>query len=507
MGGLVAGAGVLAMPRLGLGQAGGGRLVMAQVQQPPSLDPGVTSAPGARNVYFHIYELLFTRDEAGGIIPELALSVDTSPDFREFRFRLREGVRFHNGKELTAADAIASLNRYKQYGLTTALMSPVSAMEATGRYEFVVRCAQEHRSFLFHLSSPRALAGIIPEEEAGKPRNGITPIGTGPFRLAEMRGDSHVLLQRFAEYSTMPGADGPSGFGGQKVANFEQVMIRFIAEDGARAAGLQAGEVHVVETIPTTVARRLARQSRVKVHEALPYAMQLIRFNHATQMGGRPEFRRAVMAALNCEEIMAIAHDGLYQLDHAYVFPNSPFYSEVGKDKYNKRDQTSARRLLREAGYDGQPLTFIVDNGKGNNETAVIAAQHMRAVGINVDLRVADYPTTSDANRRADESWHFWTHFSGAEPYEGPLSVMALYSGPFARHVGRTDAYDIIADRLANAADDAVTRAAFEDFQRTAYQEANMLKIGNLGLAQATHRDLLGFKPFRMPRAWGLRFA
>ena len=289
----------------------GGDVVIAIAQAPPSLDAHITSAQAARNVNLHMYETLYARDESANAVPELAEGVDISGDGLTYTFPIRKGVKFHNGKELDAKDVAASIERYRKVGASPALVAAIDKIDASGPHEVTLRLKQPQSTFLDNISSPRAPIAIYPASEAAKEAGKIEFIGTGPYRFVEYRPDSHVKIARYDGYSVNPkGKQERDGFAGKKEAFIDTVTFRFMPEAGARVAALEAGEIHHNETIDGPTAKRLANDKRFAIYKALPFALQVIKFNHAQPPGNDVNFRRAVQAALDMEEIMAIAYRG-----------------------------------------------------------------------------------------------------------------------------------------------------------------------------------------------------
>ena len=179
----------------------GGDAIMAQQAQPPTLDAMTTSAQASRNINLHIYETLFARSENATPIPDLVESFTLSDDGLTYVFSLRQGVLFHNGKEMQAEDVKASLERYAKVGASAKIMEPVAGIEATGPHEVTVTMSDVVPDFIGQLSSPRAPAVVIPAEEAAKEAGKIEIIGTGPYEFVEYVPDSHVKLKRFESYS------------------------------------------------------------------------------------------------------------------------------------------------------------------------------------------------------------------------------------------------------------------------------------------------------------------
>ena len=178
-------------------QKKGGDVVVGMTSAPPSLDPHATSAQVARNVNLHVFETLYARDENARPVPDLAEGVTISADGLTYVFTLRSGVRFHNGKEMSSADVVASLERYRKAGASASLIASIESVAASGPRQVTIKLKSVQSTFLGNLSSPRAPIAIMPAEEAAKEMGKASPIGTGPFRFVEYKPDSHVKLGRF----------------------------------------------------------------------------------------------------------------------------------------------------------------------------------------------------------------------------------------------------------------------------------------------------------------------
>jgi peptide/nickel transport system substrate-binding protein len=494
---------VTGMEAFAQSQGKGGDVVIAITQAPPSLDAHVSSAQAARNINLHIYETLYARDETAKAVPELAEGVTISADGKTYVFPIRKGVKFHNGKELDANDVVASLERYRKLGASAQLLAAIDTVKASGPSEVTITLKQVQSVFLDNLSSPRAPIAIYPAEEAAKPTGQINFIGTGPFRFVDYKPDSHVKLARYDGYSQNPQGKGRDGFAGKKEVFVDTVTFRFMPEAGARNAAFEAGEVHLVETVDGPTAKRLqASKDRFAIYKVLPFSMQVIKFNHAQAPGDDVNFRRAVQAALEMEDILAIAYPDIYQMDGAWLYPGAPFHMAVGTQSYNKPDLAGAKQHLAKSSYKGQKLTFIVDNLRANVDTATVFQERLKEIGINVDISVADWPTVSKVGF-TDQGWNFWTHGFGIEPYEGPASVMSPWVDGTSQRKK-----DAVIDQLATALnaemDEGKRKELFGRFQSHMYEQAVAMKVGNYGLFQAATVKLKNFTPYRIPRMWGV---
>ena len=139
-----------------------------------------------RNIAMNIFESLMTRDENFSPILELASSMTESPDHLSYMFKLRQGIRFHNGKAMTSADVVASFDRYARIGLYRSTLSNVDRWDAPDNETFIIRMKKVQPTFLEVLSSFSAPIVIVPAEEKDDPPMQLRSIGTGPWQLVEI---------------------------------------------------------------------------------------------------------------------------------------------------------------------------------------------------------------------------------------------------------------------------------------------------------------------------------
>src|SRR5919112_3150884 len=139
---------LLTVPEAAFAQSKGGNIVIGIVQAPPSLDAHVTTAQAARNITLHIYETLFARDQNAKPVPELAEGVKVSEDGKTYVFPIRQGVKFHNGKELDSNDVVASIERYRKVGASPTLLGAIDQVKATGPTEVTITLKDVQSTFL-----------------------------------------------------------------------------------------------------------------------------------------------------------------------------------------------------------------------------------------------------------------------------------------------------------------------------------------------------------------------
>lgn len=485
-------------------QVTGGELVFVQGSNPPSLDGMATSSQASRNITMNIYETLYGFSEEIRPIPVLAEGVEISDDGLTYVFTLRQGVLFHNGKEMTSEDVVASLERYRRVGATATKLNPVSAIEATGTYEVTMTMTAPTPTFLEAFSSPRAPAVIIPSEDADTEAGRNSFVGTGPYKFVEYVPDSHVTIERFDDYTADTRHDGIDGFGGHKTAYLDRVIFRIIPEPGAQVAALEAGEVHLVEQVPTPAARRMESNPDIQLFENSRWGFGTFHLNLNEPPTDNVKFREAIQVALQMEEIMAIAYEGIYRLNHGWQYPDTPAWSgDIGAEYYNLADGDRARALLEEAGYNGEEFTILTDNNiPQHSRAAVVIAEQLQNVGINAVINQVDWPTALQI-RLEDTGWNGWTLNMGIEPYSGPAAVISTLASPARPHFVVPDPeLDALYQELISGETVEARAETFEDIQRRMYEIFASIKLGDFGILHAGRANVKGFVPYRFPRVY-----
>ncbi len=490
----------------------GGDFVFGQEANVNSLDQMTSSTISTRNVAMNMFEALMTRDENTAPIPDLAESVVTAPDGMTYTFKLRQGVKFHNGKPMSSADVVASFDRYNKVGLARTMFVNVAGWEAPDAGSFVIRMKKAQPTFLLQLSSFSIPVVIVPAENADAAPQQLKSVGTGPWQLVEFTPGSQVKLKRNDGYTPNTGFEVRTGFGGYKQACFDTVTFRIVTEPGARLAGLQTGELHGVEDLPTKSVADLKKDKNITVLPLLNWWIQIAIPNASFAPTDNLAFRRAVQAVMDMDEVMDAASDGNYKLNVGFRYPNNPDYSDAGKETYNQKNPTLAKKLLAESGYKGQPVTLLTNKDYASMyNAALVMAEQMKAIGINAQLKVVDWPTSVQMSLNTDKDWNFFFTGWGTQPALGGLDVIQFMVQPGAAYKPKDgiDDPDILAawNEMNSVPTEALRNAAFAKAQRISFEKALALPFGSLTKVQATRANVQGYVPFRIPRMSNVWFA
>ena len=481
--------------------------VFAQDAQPPGLDMHFSSAISTRNIAMQIFETLLTRDEKNDVIPQLAASHEISPDGLTYTFKLRSGVKFHNGQPMTSADVLASLERYKRIGIDRVTLNPVTSMTAPDGETLVLKLSQPTPTFLEDFSSFRVPIVIMPASEKDKEGNKAELIGTGPYRLVEWRPDSHVALARFADYQPDDRFDAGTGFGGRRLACFDKVTIRIVKEASARVAGLETGEYHGVEEITTKAAERLKNDKAITLLRQENFTIPIAIPNLQRPPTDRLPIRKAIQAALDLEQIMDAATDGAFSLQPGFQFPGNPSYTDAGKQYFNLRNADLAKKYMKEGNYKGEELIVMTNTDyPWMYNAALVMNEQLKAVGFKTRLEVTDWPTTRTIQQKDLDKWNFYFTGFGTGPSIGPRAAISDLVPPVNLQKLPKEDPELMQHwrDMVNLPTHEARLAAFAKMQEHLYAQAYQFKFGDMHRYQAVRSNVKGFVPYRIPRMWNV---
>ncbi len=483
----------------------GGDFVFGQEANINSLDQMTSSTISTRNIAMNMFESLMTRDENFSPILELADSMTESDDHLTYTFKLRQGVHFHNGKEMTSADVVASFNRYAKIGLQRSTLGNVDHWDAPDKDTFAIHMKQVQPTFLEALSSFSVPIVIIPSEDENDPPQQLKSIGTGPYELVQSVPGSFVKLKRYDGYMPNTNFEQRTGFGGYKQACFDTVTFRIVTEGQARVAGLETGELQGVEDVPSKSLPDVKKNPKISILPLNNWWIQIALPNTSVPPTDNLDFRKAVQAALDMDEIMDAASDGNYKLNVGFQYPNQADYSDAGKATYNLHDATAAKKYLATSGYKGEPVVLLTDKDYAPMyNSALVMQQQLQAIGIKAVLKVVDWPTSVQMALKPDTGWNFFYTGWGTQPALGALATMQFLVNPGAVYMpaGGKDDPDMLAawNDMNSLATAAGRQAAFAKMQQITLDKGYAVPFGSFTKVQAARSDVKGFVPFRIPR-------
>jgi peptide/nickel transport system substrate-binding protein len=394
-----------------------------------SSDPGVNRDDTTDAVVLHVVEGLVGYAEDGAVGPLLAEKVDMSADGLTYSFTLREGVTFHNGAPLTAADVLWSWNRS---------MTPATNWrclpEFDGRNGVKVEnvTAPDARTVAMTLNKPNAMfldtlartdcamAGVIHKDSVKADGSWDRPIGTGPFKFGEWKRGQSLQLLAFDKYAS-PKGDKRDGYLGLKRPLVKEVRFLVVADVATAKTGLLSGAIDMEQLQESDVAE-LQNAPGVQVKYATNPVRQGLIIQTRDPLLKNVKLRQAIAATIDFNELVAAVSSSLGKPNNSPIYEGSRYFGAAQRQGF-AYDPAKAKTLLKEAGYKGEPITIIA-NKRANVPsfaTAVIVQSMMQAAGINAQIEVLEWATQLDRFNSGNyqmQAFSFSARFDPASGFE-----------------------------------------------------------------------------------------
>lgn len=349
--------------------------------------------------YGNIYEALVTLTSDYSWKPELAESVDVNDEHTEYTYHLRQGVKFHDGTEMTADDVVASMNRWIEKYSNAKNMVGDAKFEKMDDYTVTIQ-TEEPALFLNELIATQSQGSVIMPAsviESADASTGVSEyIGTGPYKFVEWKDGQYIKLERFDDYQPYGTEGETDGWWGYKSAPTKTVYFDLVTDSATRVAGISSGEYDVAHELPTDNYAQFGDESSYKIYKDVLGCFAVV-YNKAEGLCSNVAFRQAVNAVLNPEEILTGAYGSseFYRIETSYMGSEIvSWYSTAGEENAHRADPEAAKKYLEEAGYNGEPFRILVRPSSPDFvNAAVVIQQEMEAIGVNVEIVSVDNST------------------------------------------------------------------------------------------------------------------
>ncbi|MBC9206088.1 ABC transporter substrate-binding protein [Roseomonas aerophila] len=484
-----------------------------------TIDPVASTATFARNHGFLIYDQLYALDSKGEPQRQMVASEEVSADGRQWRFTLRDGLRFHDGNPVRAADAVASIRRWAQRDVVgRALAAAIGKMEVVDDKTFTIELARPFALVKQALARPTASAlFIMPESVAQTPPTEqlTNPVGSGPFifRRDQWRVGDRAVYARNPDY--VPRAEPADGLAGGKIAGVDRIEWMSIPDPATAMGALSSGEIDFWELPPADLIPSLERMRNVRMAAIDPVGSQVwLRINQQQPPFNDPRARQALLHAINQRDVLdaaGVTAEDRVERCNAFFYCGTPLQTDAGVERMELPDLQAGRNLLRQSGYDGRPVVFLDAADLYTNHAAtLVLSEAFRSIGVNVDMVTTDFATlTARRNKRepvAQGGWNLFVTVGNVLDGGDPLSSLYLASPCEGGLAGWP--CDPKLEELRRAwyqeQDAAKRRALVDDIQRQAYQSLPYIPAGQFRTRAAFRTNLQGIRPTTVPVFWGI---
>ena len=349
-------------------------LIVGTPQDPANFDPNDNAIQMVWAFKKNIYETLVTLENDGTIAPMLAESWEYSDDNMEITFHLRQGVKFHNGEEMTAEDVLFSYQRASEMANASPSFTMVDwdNTRVEDDYTFVLATTQVYVPQLNYLAFP--LTAIF-SKKAYEESNGdffAAPIGTGPYKVANyVSGDTYEL-------------EAHEDYWEEGKPYIKHVIFRVITEATNRTSELETGGVDLIYEAPAADIERLSENEDVVVYRDVSLNTNFILFRCDHAPFDNELLREAVAYAVDIPTAIATAYKGTGVPATGWCSPSIAGYADIG---VYEQDLDKARELLAQAGYpDGFSCKLYTDTTAERRDLAEIFQNQLGEIGIDCEV-------------------------------------------------------------------------------------------------------------------------
>jgi peptide/nickel transport system substrate-binding protein len=402
-------------------------LKIGLAEDPDILDPTLARTYVGRIVFASLCDKLFDIDEKLNIVPQLALSHETSADGKAVTIKLRPGVKFHDGEAFDAEAAKFSLERH--LNMTGSFRKPeISAIDHVEVLDpLTIRLALKTPfSPLLAQLTDRAGMMVAPKaaREAGD-KFGLKPVCAGPYKFVERVQQDRIVVEKFQDYWNKDNV------------HIDRIIYLPITDATVRLANLRSGGLDISERMLATDIKDIRGDPKLRLATALELGYQGITINmgdneraKTTPLGRSAKVRQALSLAIDRDALNQVVFNGEFVPGNQWVNPEHPYYQT--SFPVPKRDLAKAKALMREAGATA-PFTvdFMVPKGAENQAVAEMVQAMAADIGITMKIRVTEF-ATSLKQAEVYEYQAFLLGWSGRTDPDGNAYVFHICHGPQA---------------------------------------------------------------------------
>jgi peptide/nickel transport system substrate-binding protein len=516
--GMAAATGGLAMPALA--QSPTKTLRFVPQANLANFDPIWGTQYVVRNAAALVWDTLYGIDSKFQPQRQMVESEEVSSDGLNWTFKLRSGLKFHDGTPVTSKDVVASLVRWSARDPMGLMLRAIQVeLAPVDELTWKWSLKQPFPKMLLALAKNNAPCSFVMPERIAKtdPFTQITEyIGSGPMKF--MRSDwvpgAKAVFEKFADYK--PRSEKADWLAGGKNILVDRIEWVIMPDPATAAAALQNGEVDWWETPLADLVPVLKGHKDINVDIGDPLGnVGAFRMNHLFPPFNNVKVRQAVLTALNQEDYMRAVvgdDDKLWKPLPGFFTPGTPLYTEEGGDILKKRNVAEAKKLLAEAGYKGEPVVCVVAQDMAATKSmGDVTASLLKSIGMNVDFVATDWGTVG--SRRAQKTppgqggWSmFHTWHAGAD-CTNPAAYTAIRANGDKAWFGWPDVPSVETEvtNWFNAKDLAEEKAALARLNKAAVENVVFAPTGFYLSYQAWRKNVTGVVSGPLPFFWDVK--
>lgn len=426
-------------------------LIWAQGADVTSLDPHQGKETPAVEVTCQIFDTLVVVDpETNEIVPQIAESWEQTDELT-YVFKIREGIKFHDGSELTAEDVKFSLERAINSAAVNYIVNFIDSVTVNDTYSVTVKTLTPYAPTLRNLAIP--FAAIVPKAvvEADEAAFILNPVGSGPYTFVEWKQGDSVKLKAFDDY-----------YAGK--AATENLIMKVIPEVSQRSIALETGEIDLAYDLAVNDLAKVRENSALVAYEIPSLSCWYVSMNMNKAPFDNAKVREALSYAIDRQLLVDAINSGSGEPADNIIAPGVYGYYSTGVRPY---DVEKAKALLAEAGYEnGFSCELWVNDNQSRIEMCQAIQAMLMEIGVNVEVKVMEFGSfiSATTNGEHDMAYFGWTTSSADADY-------TFYSLEHSTQQGAAGNRTFIADPEVDAlietgrssSDDAVRKEAYKN--------------------------------------------
>ena len=445
-----------------------------------SLDPHKALAAGTKEILFNVYEGLLKPDSQGNNIPAVAESYTVSEDLMTYTFKLRDGIKFHNGNNVTADDVKYSIDKFA--GISDGSEPLVSAFSVIEEVNII-----DDKTVDVVLNTPdtdlptylaMVSAAIIPKDNENPD---TVAIGTGPYKYVSRSPQENVICEAFDDYW------------GEK-ANIKNVTFKVEANADSIVMDLLGGSIDFYARLTIDQVKQL--NDEFSVYEGTMNLVQALYLNNNVKPFDDVRVRQALSYATDVDEILDITAEGKGTKIGSSMFPAFGKYYDESLSKLYPTDIEKAKELLKEAGYEnGFNMTITVpSNYQPHIDVAQVLAEQYKKIGVNAEIQLVEWNSwLSDVYTGRD----FESTVIGVDAsYLAASALLSRFESTAANNFinFKSDAYDKAYNKTLTTADDDERTALYLECEKILADEAANVYIQDLPEYVVLNKKFTGYE-------------
>ncbi|MBV8746705.1 MAG: ABC transporter substrate-binding protein [Xanthobacteraceae bacterium] len=445
-------------------------------EDPDILDPTMARTYVGRIVFAALCDKLFDIDEKLNIVPQLALSHETSADGKEVTIKLRPNVKFQDGEPLDAEAAKFSLERHLTFSgsFRKPELASLDHVDVVDPLTIKLVLKTPFSPLIAQLTDR---AGMVVSPKAAKAEGdkfGLHPVCAGPYKFVERVPQDRIVLEKFGDYWNKDNVF------------IDKIVYLPIVDSTVRLANLKSGGLDLIERVLATDIKDVRADSRLKLSTVIELGYQGITLNIGHDKNKGPlsqsaKVRQALDLSLDREAINQVVFNGESKPGNQWVSPDHPYYQQAFPIR--GRDVEKAKALLKEAGVTPPiAVDFLVPKNAETEAVAQVVQSMAAEAGFDMKIRVTEF-ATSLKQAEAGEFQAYMLNWSGRIDPDGNSYVFLHSSAP--------QNYSVWANSEADKALEDARLVTAMDQRKPLYEKLTKLEMEDEPILYLYHRRIL----------------